>query len=160
MSIVVWVMIVHSLVGDYWHFGGTSPPSLGWRKVEAMCSSEILVITYKITQHHNWEDHSPYFHYCESVKFHILILMYRILLSIDSFALVIWCVNKYWCNWLFWVCLEIGMKLTKAEVRLFLTFCVMHKTDYWLHLRISVLICYSDRIYKETIFFEQPCLLW
>jgi hypothetical protein len=32
-----------------------------------------VVTTYKITCHHNMEDHNPNFHYCENIKSHILI---------------------------------------------------------------------------------------
>jgi hypothetical protein len=36
-----------------------------------MCSSGTLATTYKFTQHHNQEEHSPHLHCCESLKSHL-----------------------------------------------------------------------------------------
>jgi hypothetical protein len=36
--------------------------------MELICSSELLVTTYKTTQHHNLKDHNPYFHCHEELK--------------------------------------------------------------------------------------------
>jgi hypothetical protein len=37
-------------------------------KMKAICFSEMLVTTYKITQRHNPEDHNWHLHHCENLK--------------------------------------------------------------------------------------------
>jgi hypothetical protein len=50
--VVFWVIMLCSLVGDYRHFGGTYHHHLQGT-LEAIGFSEMLVTTYKTTQHHN-----------------------------------------------------------------------------------------------------------
>jgi hypothetical protein len=46
-----------------------------WLKIAAVCSSEILVSTYKFTWRHNPEDQLRHIHRCENLKSHTVMLM-------------------------------------------------------------------------------------
>jgi hypothetical protein len=53
LIMVFWVVMPCSLVGSYHCFGGTSA-----LKMKVIHSSEMMVTTYKTTQHHIPEDHN------------------------------------------------------------------------------------------------------
>jgi hypothetical protein len=53
-TVVFWALLSCGLVGGL--------------KIEAVCSSETLVPTYKSTQRHNPEDHCGYLHHHENLK--------------------------------------------------------------------------------------------
>jgi hypothetical protein len=40
--------------------------------MQAVASSKILVSIYKITWHHNPEDHNPQFHSCKNLQTYIM----------------------------------------------------------------------------------------
>jgi hypothetical protein len=59
-TVIFSVVMLHSLVGDYQHFRGTYHLHLQDRyEMEVLCSSEMLVTSYKTTQCHNSEENSP-----------------------------------------------------------------------------------------------------
>jgi hypothetical protein len=69
-----WVVTLCGLVGRYQRFGGTYVYFLGL-KMKAVCSSEILVFTYKSTQRYNPENQHQYV-YTISARSFIFITFY------------------------------------------------------------------------------------
>jgi hypothetical protein len=52
-------------------------------KMEAVCSSETLVPTYKSTWHHNPENHNQHIHRLDNLSFVLLFISFYITLKVD-----------------------------------------------------------------------------